>query len=456
MRTASSWTPRLAEFEGPIHDRLAAALAEDIVAGVLAQEERLPAHRDLAAALGVSVGTVTRAYATLQQRGLARAEKGRGMFAAFKGVAEPLKTDFSVNMPPPVLSGDMLSQLFRHLETTVDPTAFSLYLPAAGRPEHRVMLARRLAEVRTLFVDPTQVMITAGAQHALFVALSAAPPGPLAIEALTYPGALRAACRLGRRLVPIALDAEGVVPEALEAALTADNPPKVLYLVPTLQNPTASMMGATRRKTLADLARRHDLTIIEDDVYAVFAPETLPSIASLLPERTIYLSSLSKSIAPGLRAGYLTAPKHMVPTCTGWLEATASMANPMSGAILEYVSVNRFADAVAHAIRTETARRNTIAKEVLGTLISPAQPDALHIWVPLPVGRARDIVHAAAKHDITLAPPDSFMADPRAADAGIRLCLGNVSNRKLRPALETLHGLISGFGSGNLSTTAIV
>lgn len=456
MHTASSWTPRLAAFEGLIHDRLAAALAEDIVAGVIAQGKRLPAHRDLAAALDISVGTVTRAYATLQQRGLARSEKGRGMFATFTGVDVPQKTDFSVNMPPPVLSSEMLSQLFRHLGATVDAAAFSLYLPAAGRPKHRVMLARTLAELRVLSVDPSQVMITAGAQHALFVALSAAPPGPLAIEALTYPGALRAARQLSRRLVPIALDAEGIVPEALEAALTTDDPPKVLYLVPTLQNPTGTMMGAARRETLADLARRHDLTIIEDDVYAVFAPETLPSIASLLPERTIYLSSLSKSVAPGLRAGYLAAPKHMIPDCNGWLEATASMANPMSGAILEYVYLNRFAESVAHAIRTETARRNAVAKEVLGKLISPAQPDALHIWIPLPVERARDIVHAAAKHDITLAPPESFMADPRAADAGIRLCLGNVSNRKLKPALETLHGLISGSGSGSLSTTAIV
>ena len=227
MKLTSPWTPRLAPPPGLAHERLTAALAEDILAGVIPAGARLPAHRDLAHRLSISLGTVTRAYETLQRRGLANGQKGRGMFVnetaaregARDGAHENARIDLSVNLPPPVLTAPMLKALLGRVAEKVDARHFNAYEAPAGRPSHRTLLARRLADERGLAFDPDRLFVTSGAQHAIFIALASAPPGPLAIEEVTYPGALRAARMLGRELVPLAMDEQGVTPESLRAAL---------------------------------------------------------------------------------------------------------------------------------------------------------------------------------------------------------------------------------------------
>ncbi len=455
MKLPSPWTPRLAPPPGLAHERLTAALAEDILAGVIPAGSRLPAHRDLAYRLGISLGTVTRAYETLQRRGLANGQKGRGMFvnetATQEGARESERIDLSVNLPPPVLTAPMLKALLGRVAEKVDARHFNAYEAPAGRSSHRTLLARRLAEERGLAFDPTRLFVTSGAQHAIFVALASAPPGPVAIEAVTYPGALRAARMLGRELIPLAMDEQGVTTDSLRAALVRPDPPRVVYLMPSMQNPTGAHMEEARRHEIAGIARAADLTLIEDDVYAVFAPSSrLPALALLAPERTFYVGSLSKSLAPGLRTGYLLAPDETIEACNHWLQATRSMADPVSGLIMEQGIGEGLDKSVAQSIRAQAQTRCAMARERLGPWLAPQAIDGLHVWLPLPTARARDIVLAAARRDIHLAPPEAFMADPQASDAGLRLCLGNAEPAQLELALDVIAELLAQTGEADL------
>lgn len=443
MKRVSDWTPTLPQGSGRLHDRLADAIARAILSGERAPGSALPAHRTVAHALGLSLGTVTRAYDILQRRGLARSEKGRGTFVASRVRRRETGLDLSVNLPPPLLTTKMLAGLMSRVADGLEADLFNRYSPPAGLLEHRMALARAVSAGRRLKVDPERLMITNGAQHGLFVALAATAPGPIAMEALTYPGALRAARALARPLVPLAMDGEGVRPEALRAALSAPTPPTTLYAMPSLQNPTGATMSEERRKELVRIARAHDLSLVEDDVYAGFAPPDMPTLAELAPERTFHVGSLSKSFAPGLRIGHVVAPTGRFETCSMWMQATQSMPNPLSALAMMQGLAEGLTDDVSASIRCEAARRSRLARQILGDRLSPQAHDGLHVWAPMETARARDIVLAAARRDIILAPPTAFLVDPHARCSGLRFCLGTLPEDDLEHALTQIGAMLS-------------
>lgn len=464
MHDSSPWKPRLASGGAPMHERLHRALAEDILSGAVPPGARLPAHRDLAAALGLSVGTVTRAYGELSRRGLARSEQGRGMFAASArpqaggalAGGEPGRIDLSINLPPADAASARLRSLLAEIPAGFDPAMLSVYLPPGGLPVHRSSIAAHLARSRDIPVEQDDVLLTAGAHHAIFVAQAACPPGAVAVEELAYPLALAAFRHAGRAVVPLALDAEGVVPEALEAALRAAEPPRLLYLVPTLHNPTGATTGEARRARIVALARAHDMLIIEDDVYAMLAPDGPPALARLAPERTLHVGSFSKSVSPGLRLGYLAAPQRLLAACAASLQATHSTAHALSCWLAHRALESGLVADVAAAVRAETARRSAAVRAVLGDAASPSAETCLHVWLPMTTARAAEMHRRAAHHGIALAPPEAFLADPNAGRAGLRLCLGNADAARLSIAAEALARLMRSDGSAALDESAVI
>ena len=151
-------------------------------------------------------------------------------------------------------------------------------------------------------------MICPGTQNALFnllVALTA--PGDVVLtEALTYPGIRAAAACRDVRLVGVAIDEQGILPDALDAACRKHSP-KAVYLIPTIHNPTTATMPRARREQVAEILRARDVLLLEDDAYGMLAPEAVP-LAALVPERTYFAATLSKCIAPGLRVSFLLTP----------------------------------------------------------------------------------------------------------------------------------------------------
>ena len=450
MRHASPWAPRLADVDGPLHERLAAALAEDVAEGRVEVGARLPAHRDLAWRLGIGIGTVTRAYGVLERRGLVASERGRGMFVTGGEATPRARVDLSVNAPPQVFADRLVAATFASLARDLSAEAFARYRPAIGDLGHRRTLARWLADHR--FAAPVErLMLTNGAQHALAVAFAvAAREGRrLVTEAVTYPGALTLARHAGMEPFAVALDAEGLRPDALETMLTGPTLARrkaAVYITPTLHNPTTATMGEGRRREIVAIARAHDALIVEDDVYSLFTPPDLPTLTELAPERTFYVGGLSKSLNPGLRIGLLIAPPRLVDAAAGGLAATSSMASPIAAVVMERWVLDGTAASIAASIRLEAAARSALARALLPQAVVPASHPGFHVWLPMPLVAAERLARRAERAGVGVTPPSAVMVDPDADPAGLRLCLGAPSRSDLERALKTLAGLAAGEG----------
>lgn len=438
----TDWLPDLAHRNGPRYRAIADAMADAIRGGALRPGARLPTHRDLAWRLGVTVGTVTRAYKEATARGLIDGEIGRGTFVRDARVREwgrvadgDAPIDFGLNFPP--RQDDAEAALRRTLgEIAADNRAPTLagYDPSGGRPAHRAALAAWLRGMR-LPAETDRTMITAGAQHGIAVALAAAfDPGDLVLcERLTHPGFKSAAATRHLRVVGVDIDADGVVPEALEAAIRQHRP-KGVFLIPTLQNPTASVLSEARRDAVAALIERHDLILVEDDIYQAFADGAgsdrgpVP-IAARVPERTIYVTGASKCLAPGLRVGALHGPAAMRAGLLGALRDMVWMVPPLTVEILARWLADGTAERLTEAKRREQMARGGLARARLGAWLAPAPAASPHLWMAVPEPWRGTAATTLVERGVTVADGPVFAAAPGAGRDHVRLALGKPNDR---------------------------
>ena len=432
---SSTWIPDLGAGDGPVYERLAQALGADIQSGRLKAGDRLPPQRDLAFALGIGVGTVTRAYAEAERRGLLDGQVGRGSFVAGARAAAPRQgagpLDLSRSVPPGALARQAIAGALARLARRPDLADRLSYAPEGGFPEDRAAGAHWLGQVHEgLALDPDQVLLCAGAQEAVAVALTLAvrPGQALIAEAATFAGLKSVAAVMDYRLVGAAMDDHGLTPEGLARA-ARDSGARAAYVLPT-QNPTGRVMGPQRRRDIAEVARALDLILIEDDLYGAYAggfgwPRRAP-IAAHAPERCLFVSALSKSVAPGLRVGWL------VPPATGdWRERALSalhgltLGAPTFGAL---IGTNWIEDGTAEAIladnRRVLAERAALALAVLGDAVeAPALAAPPHLWLPMGELEAERVAARALREGVELTPAGGPILDGRLA-SGLRLCLG--------------------------------
>jgi DNA-binding transcriptional MocR family regulator len=438
-RTARSGNTRL---DPPLYARIVDALASDIALGQLVPGARLPTQRELAEAVGTTVATVTRSYAEARRRGLVDATVGRGTFVreAVYAPATRGPVDLTVNsLAAAPFVGEMLASLGGCVDGAAGESLLE-YQPHQGSLRHRETGVAWLAS-RGLIADPGDVVVTAGAQHAMLVALATLtrPRDVVLVEQLTYPGVKSLANHLHLRLEPVTIDEEGMTPDALASA-AARTRAKVIYAMPTLHNPTASTMSAARRRAIADVVTTHGLTIIEDDQYGFLADD--PPLAALLPDCCVHISSLSKSLAAGLRVGFLRAPAALVQRLAAAVFASAVMAPPLTAEL----ATRWIADGTARRIvdwkRAEMAARQQIARRVLGWR-SP-RPSAPHVWLPMPATTtAEDFVEQARLRGVLVSASPAFgVGSDRPAHA-VRICLGPPASREaLEEALRLLAGVL--------------
>ena len=299
------------------------AFASDIRAGRLPPGTRLPTHRQLAAREGIALVTASRVYAELEAMGLVSGEQGRGTFVREialppgQGIDQQSAAadaiDLNFNYPSLPGQADQLRRALRELATSGDLEALLHYQPHRGRPQDRATVARHLRR-SGLAADPDQVLIVNGSQHGLATTMMATLRAGdiVAADALTYPGFKVLAHTLRLELAPLPPTPGGPDLDALEQ-LCAKRPVRAIYAMPTLQNPLGWVMDAPARARLVEIARRFGLLIVEDASYAYLVENPPPPIATLAPDITVYVSGLSKSVATGLRFGFVAAPAPLVP-----------------------------------------------------------------------------------------------------------------------------------------------
>ena len=453
-----TWKPVLEDTPRPLVDRLLAALERDIRTGVLAPGLRLPPQRELAFFLNISLGTVTKAYAEAERRGLTQATVGRGTFVAapapdaafrFSPRGQPNGVNLAQNVRP-VLSGS--AALTRALDKLrkKDLSRLLVYSPSAGEDDHRRAMADWLARTTPMRPDWRNLAVTAGGQQAVALALGSLASAGDAIltEAGTYYGLRTLAEHAGYRLKGLQLDGQGLVPEALDRAAAATGA-RVLYLTPTLHNPTGRTMGAERRAEIVRVARARDLWIVEDDVYALYAdPGSVTPIAALAPERTLYVSSLSKSLSAGLRVGVLLTPgADALERVLRALRATAYSAPALGPAVGAQWIEDGTADALAEEVRAVMQGRVRLAMDLFGPAAeAPSFASSLHVWLPMAELDAERAAAHALRAGVEVTPPSAPIVDWHGL-SGLRVCLGGVEDgAELVAALKIVAEAVGGAG----------
>lgn len=456
------WTPQLSGRTGPKYRQIVDAIAEDIASGVLPPGARLPPQRILAYALGISPNTTSRAYADAVSRGLLRGETGRGTYVRrtslpvppHAGAADLLRPaegpiDLSRNLPAPGRAASFLRTTLAGISRAAGLQSFLDYQSRGDLVHHGEAAIAWLA-LCGVDAGPGDVVVTCGAQNGLLVALMATmKPGELLLtEALTYAPVRAMADQFGLRLASVVMDEGGLCPRALDEVCRA-RVPKALYLMPNLQTPTTLTMNADRRGEIAAIARRHGLLVIEDDVFGLLKPERPKPIAALLPDQTIYITTTSKCLSPGLRVGFIRAPVAHVAALRGAVNLSTWMPPPL----MVEIAARWIADGTAQTLiddqRTEAAARQEIAASVFGGLDMRADPEGFHMWLPLPPHWPPDDFRAeAARRGVEVAEAAIFAAEPSHQPRAVRLALSHEpSHRRLETGLTVLRDLLSQPGS---------
>lgn len=450
----TTWRPDLEQQSGPRYLAIAEALAEDVAQGRLEPGDRLPTHRDLAWHLGVTVGTVTRAYAEAERRGLIAGEVGRGTFVreqlpsappSFQDLgSEDGLIDLSYNFPALETDHALFSEALEGMARDPQLNRHLGYLLGPGRDSHRAAAADWLKGAG-LNAPAEEIVVTCGAQHAMFLAAAALTrPGEVILtEALTYYGIKSIAEALERQLHGVTLDDQGLVPDSLEAAIRSSGA-RVLYCIPTLQNPTTTVLPETRRRRIVEICRRHDVTIIEDDIYSFLLEAPVTPLSALAPERSFYATSLSKCVAPGLRIGYLRAPLAYHDRIATALRASTLMPSGFMAELATRLIRGGQAKQATDAKRREAEVRQGLARAILPTGHLITHPRCFHAWLTLPrPWRHEDFAAEARRQGVMVGSARVFAVGRQPVPHAVRLCLHAAASREqLKSGLETLSRIL--------------
>jgi DNA-binding transcriptional MocR family regulator len=419
--------------------------ADDIRSGRLAPGTRLPTHRQLAADHGLALVTASRVYTELEAMGLVSGETGRGTFvreialppgqgSGQMNVAAGL-LDLNFNYPSLPGQADLLRTALRQLALSGDLEALLRYQPHAGRLHERAAVARHLLN-RGLTVEAEQVLVVSGAQHGLAVTLMALlkPGDVIAVDALTYSGFKVLAETLHLEILAVPITPAGPDLQALQT-LCRQRPVRAVYCMPTLHNPLGWVMEMSQREQLVSIARQHNLMLIEDAAYAFLVENPPPPLATLAPERTVYVGGLSKSIATGLRVGFIAAPPAWVKVLERTIMATTwNVPGVISAIAVAWIEDGTVAQLEAQK-RQDARARQALAAQVLKGLATISHPTSYFLWLPLAEEvRADQVAMTLQREGVSVSTAEPFAVSAHVPHA-LRLALGSVDMPALREAL---------------------
>ncbi len=477
--TMTTWFPEIQRTGAPIYIEIADAMASDIGSGKLKPGEKLPPQRNLAFDIGVTIGTIGRAYALARQRGLVTGEVGRGTY---------------VRSSEPPLS-EVVTSTSSYRETTEEPLPDGIH-PAPGKlrldstsaPEvgQSSFITRHVAAIMADYPDKTtdyirslkpewqqagqawlstggwqpdvtSIVPTLGVHAGMMAAIATltAPGDRVAFEAVTYASLARAANLIGRQPVSVPMTADGIDVDAFDH-LCANQHPKAVVVIPTIQNPTTAIMPAATRERLAAVARKHGVWIMEDNIYGACVDEAPTPIAALAPDITFHLGGLSKAVAAGIRSAWVSCPPAYVrslPVAHKML--TGGMPFMLAETAARIVRTGE-ANTIARAVLRENLKRLTMVREILSGHDYRSHDNGAFIWLKLPEPwRASLFVSAARDIGLLVDGDDEFQfSQDQTSLHRVRIAFSTIpSHAILRDALVRLRRLLDAGPSGYDSYT---
>ncbi|QXI37211.1 PLP-dependent aminotransferase family protein [Pseudomonas xantholysinigenes] len=440
------WLPTLPDNQQPRYLALVDAIAAAIEQGELKIGERLPPQRRLAWALGLNPSTTQQAYREAAARHLVAGEVGRGTYvlagskeATLFRLKQPDRCqqviDLSTNVPVADPHNRDLEHSLRSLLEQDEVTLLDHYLDPEQLLLGRIQGARWLAN-RGLDLAPENLLLCGGAQQALILVLQSLCQAGEAVlvEALTAPG-IKAACRQLRLPVhAVALDEQGLRPDELDRVARASGA-RVLVTTPTLHNPTGACMDEARRQALAQVAKRHQLLVIEDDVYGALTDR--PPLYPLLEGRGVLISSLSKTVAAGLRLGWIVARPALLEQIDPHAQATHWSVSPLNLRIAcQWIADGSAARRLAWQ-REELAERWRLARTILGDALAVEGMPSPHAWLATSTD-AETLVARCRTQGVEIVPASVFAVGTDKVPA-VRVSLSAARSRaQLKQGLELI------------------
>ena len=460
----------------PIYQQIYEELREAILTGTLPELTRLPPERTLAEKLNVNRSTVVHAYRELVSDGLIEQRVGSGSRVARSGVHPPRSPDVPwwVTLPPwrvgsfPQVLGELaatfhgerisfvqgvppvdpspLDELAKSFARVAGDPAFVLsYGDSEGHAPLREAIAARMRR-RGCDTEAREVLVLTGSTQGItLVAQSLAEPGDeIIVEQPTYPGALQIFQIAGLRAIPVAVDEDGMRVDHVEAILRTRRP-RFIYTMPALHNPTGVMMNDDRRERLVTLAQRARVPIVEDDPYGELVPAR--PLVSLSHDSVIYLSTFSKTIAPSLRLGWISAPRPIFERLL-LRKQSYDMATSLyvQAGVCDYLA-NAYDEHVPR-LREELIARRALAREAIAEYWPKTKRLAkggggFYLWLTAPREmRARALLDAAERLGATFLFGEAFYA-ASGGDHNFRLAISPVSRDQLVEGIKRIGAAIA-------------
>ena len=426
----TNWLPDITEGDGPIYLRLADSIEGAISDGILQAGSKLPPQRNLAYDLGVTIGTISRAYALIHERGLVSGEVGRGTYvnerktpapslpmepaaAAFGSTRHAVDTsaEFRLNTTaaPDVGQSGLIA---RHIEAVTREHPHDITNYARSFPDNWCMAGIRWLSQNGWSPKPENIVSTLGAHAAVMSVMSAmtAPGDRIVFEPVTYSHISRSAALAGRRVTLVEADENGIVPDDFER-VCAQQHPKMIFLMSAGQNPTCATLPEERRRAIADIARRYGVWIVEDNLYGAMTRDAIPLIAEFAPDITFVVGGLSKSVAAGVRGGWVACPAQY----SSRIRISHSMMTGGLPFMLAELNARLVNSGDAHDIRkdciAELNGREAIARRVFAGLDFNSLPDIAFLWLRLPEPWLSGTFRSAAmKEGVLIDDEDEFKA----------------------------------------------
>ncbi|MFZ0590351.1 MAG: PLP-dependent aminotransferase family protein [Bryobacteraceae bacterium] len=460
--------------EAPLYRQLADSIADQIASGERKAGDRLPATRELALQLGLNRTTVAAAYSRLEEQGLIKGHVGRGSFVCGRpansemagldweailprvetatNFSKPVEIDFSASRPD--VDAFPMAQFRRLAKDVIDsPEAreiLQLGSPLGYPPLRRYLLEE--ARGSQLARETDDLIVTNGCQQALdLLARVLAPSGEtVVLEDPVYHGLLKVFERVGANIIPAPVGEEGVKPETIEAILSRHKP-RAIVLTPSFQNPTGTSIPGSSRRRIVELAQRSGVILIENDIYSElrYEGESVSTFKRLDEAgNVILLRSYSKVSFPGLRVGWVLAPRPVVQRLAECKQTCDLHSDHLSQAVLLRFAESGELERHLNKSRGANAQRLSAALAACARYLPRASKftrprGGLNLWIELPAPLdARDLLMHVQEQGVSFLPGHYFSSDRGAGRSsrlsGLRLSFGGLSPRQIENGIRII------------------
>lgn len=437
----------------PKYHEIADSISHLIDIGHYREGSKLPTHRALANEYHTTPVTIAKAYTLLADQGHIESFVGRGSFVksqsslkqAIRSQVVANEWNFSILQP---CLGEQVESIYHFIQQSfnhvVAPELLG-YIEDTGKLEHKEAGLRWMQAFGLQVRSAENILLTNGAQHALstLIELYSKPGDRIAVESLTYPGILSIIKTLGREAVGVRLDHQGMCPNHLRE-VCQQHQPALVIVVPSHQNPTAITMPLTRRQAIADVIQKHAIWLLEDDIYGFLNSEVIPPITNLIPEKSFYISSLSKAVSPGLRCGYIKAPQSQLSHLAADIRTMIWLPSPLPFEVATQMINSGAAFDFAEQQKQIAQMRQRKARQILAGETLSENENSYHIWLHLRAGIDPEQFIMTAKERGMLVSEGRFFCAKDEATTQIRLSLMSIpDNAHFEKGLTQLKQLLN-------------